>query len=153
MALGIILGLAALLLVGKLTLVPLPYLFRAMAPCCVALLLIPFRFTAVRLGLERFEWVLLNVLGIGPLVFSAALLLNFLVHGQERCGVYGITRAARSELFYRVELEGGRFSAFAGAREFQADISEQAAARSVLICTAQGLLGADVVTRRELLAY
>ena len=53
MALGIILGLAALLLVGKLTLVPLSHLLRALAPCCAVLLLVPFRFTAIKLGLEK----------------------------------------------------------------------------------------------------
>jgi hypothetical protein len=153
MAAGIIVMLAALLLLGKLTLVPLLHLLRALALCCVLLLLIPFRFTAHRLGLERLEWVLLNVLGIGPLVFSTGLALNFLVHGEERCATHGIVGATFSELFYRVELEGGHFSAFPGAREFQTDITEQTDARSMRICTARGLFGADVVTERALLDH
>lgn len=151
MAAGIIVGLGAGLWIGKLTLVPLGTLLRAAAFCCVVLLLIPFRFTATKLRLERLEWVLLNVLGIGPLVFSAALSSNYFIHGRERCRTHRIDQAAYSELFYRVELEGGSFSAFPGAREFQVDPEEQLNARRLRICTSRGALGADVVTRRELL--
>jgi hypothetical protein len=151
MAVGVIAGLGIGLWLGKLTLIPLSTMLRALAFGCVILLLIPFRFTAGKLGLERLEWVLLNVLGIGPLGFSVALLLNYFVHDTERCARYAITRAAYSDLFYRVELEGGHFGAFPGAREFQFDMAEQKDARSVRFCTARGLLGADVVTARTLL--
>ena len=151
MALGMIGTLAALLLVGKLTLVPLSTLLRTLALCCVVLLLIPFRFTAYRWGMERFEWILFNVLGLGPIVFSGALLLNFFWYQEPMCRTHAILRSTQTALFYSVELEGDAFAAFPGAREFGASEGKLIRAKAVSLCTARGILGADVVVRRDLL--
>ena len=153
MVAGTLSVMGVLLVVGKLTLVPLSHLLRLLAFCCVVLLLVPFRFTATRLGLEPFEWVLLNVLGIGPLIVSGALMLNWGLHGPTHCDTLRILRASHTDLFYRVELEDGRFAAFPSALEFASDPPGQLHARSLHICTARGLLGADVVTSRELLDH
>lgn len=153
MALGVIITLAVMLWVGKLTLVPLDLLLRSLALCCVVLLLVPFRFTAYRLGMERLEWVLFNVLGLGPLVFSGLLLLNFLWHDAPDCAMHTIEHSSQTSLFYRVELEDGGFSAFPGAREFNASDGSLVRARTLRICTARGALGPAVVVERELVDH
>ena len=46
--------------------------------------LLPYVRSGLSLGMERFEWFLFNLLAVGPILWSAMLLLNMTVHGPER---------------------------------------------------------------------
>ena len=46
--------------------------------------LLPYGRVGLRLGMERLEWFLFNLLAVGPFVISLLLWLNLLIHGPER---------------------------------------------------------------------
>lgn len=84
MAVGLLLSIILFWTVGQLTLIAYTELFRWFALLSFAGNLLPKRWYAKRFGMEPLEWFWFNLLAVGPMIFSAALLLNFLVHGPER---------------------------------------------------------------------
>lgn len=84
MVTGIIVGLVAVIILGSLTFIGYDALLRWFLLFAFAGNLLPWRLGGGRLGMERLEWFLFNLLAVGPILLSAALLLNFSVHGPER---------------------------------------------------------------------
>jgi hypothetical protein len=82
MALGILILLISFWSVGQWTFVTYMTLSKALALLAVAGNLLPYRSSGLRLGMERLEWFLFNVLAVGPILLSALLWVNFLVGGQ-----------------------------------------------------------------------
>lgn len=84
MVAGIIVGLAAVTILGSLTFIGYDALLRWFLLFAFAGNLLPWRLGGGQLGMERLEWLLFNLLAVGPILLSAALLLNYCVHGTER---------------------------------------------------------------------
>ncbi|MFT3884786.1 MAG: hypothetical protein QM724_04955 [Flavobacteriales bacterium] len=81
MAIGIFVSLFTVLWLGRRTFIPALDLVRVMALCCVVGTLVPYAISGLRLGMEKLEWFLFNVLAIGPLCVSFLLVVNHYVHG------------------------------------------------------------------------
>jgi hypothetical protein len=84
MAIGLFVSLFTVLWLGRRTFVDALSLVRVMAMCCVAGTLIPYAHSGLRLGMEKLEWFLFNVVAIGPLCVSFLLVLNHYIHGPVR---------------------------------------------------------------------
>ena len=87
---GLFLGLMSLAYVGNKTLVSFGFISRVLAFCCCFGLLIPMRFYMRWLGLDRLEALLFNVMGVGPLLCSTLLWLNFLVRTDRQTEIYPV---------------------------------------------------------------
>ncbi len=84
MALGIFVVLVSFWWAGMRTLITFMLLSKVFAALAFAGNLIPYAWSGARLGMERFEWFLFNLLAVGPLVFSALLWINYFVTGPDR---------------------------------------------------------------------
>lgn len=67
--------------------------------------LLPYKRAGLTLGMERLEWFLFNLLAVGPLLFSAALWLNLLVHGPEKAGVVNFSGDIRGLRTYWTQTD------------------------------------------------
>lgn len=81
MGIGVFVALISALTVLPWTLMDTGLLLRFFVGLCFAGNLVPYAHSGLRLGMERLEWFLFNLLAIGPLVTSALLWVNFLFHG------------------------------------------------------------------------
>ncbi|MBS1583816.1 MAG: hypothetical protein JST66_16575 [Bacteroidetes bacterium] len=81
MAFGLFISLFTLLWLGRRTFIDALTLLRWMAVLCMVGTLLPYGWSGLRLGMEKLEWFLFNVLAIGPLGLSALLAINHYVHG------------------------------------------------------------------------
>ncbi len=84
MALGIFVVLVSFWWVGMRTLISFTLLSKVFAVAAFVGNLLPYAWSGARLGMERLEWFLFNLLAIGPLLFSALLWTNYFVTGPER---------------------------------------------------------------------
>ena len=84
MAAGILILLASFWSVGQLTFISYLMLSKVFATLAVTGNLLPYAWSGLRLGLEKFEWFLFNVLAVGPLVLSALLWVNYGFTGEEK---------------------------------------------------------------------
>ena len=84
MVAGILILVASFWTVGELTLIAYGTLFRWFAFLAFAGNLVPYDASGLRLGMERLEWFLFNLLAVGPILLSAALWINFSFHGLEQ---------------------------------------------------------------------
>ena len=84
MALGLFVSLFTLLWLGRRTFIDLPIALRWMAGLCTVGTLLPYGWSGLRLGMEKLEWLLFNVVAVGPLGLSAMLAINHYVHGPVR---------------------------------------------------------------------
>ncbi len=84
MAVGILLFIVLFWTIGQRTLISFIDLFRWFALFAFAGNLLPRRWYAERFAMDRFEWFWFNLLGVGPMLFCACMLLNFFVHGPEQ---------------------------------------------------------------------
>ena len=82
MAIGIFLFLGAFWFLGSRTLITYTDLFRWLALFAFAGNLLPYKISGLRLGMERLEWFLFNLLAIGPLLFTLGLSINFILHSK-----------------------------------------------------------------------
>lgn len=81
---GILILVASFWTVGEVTLVAYGALFRWFAFLAFVGNLVPYDSSGLRLGMERLEWFLFNLLAVGPLVLSACMWLNYMCHGPEQ---------------------------------------------------------------------
>lgn len=105
MAVGVLAIIVLYWLVGTRTLVPYDVLFRWFVLFAFVGNLLPLKWAAMPLRMDRLEWLWFNLLAVGPLVFGAGLLLNFAFHGPvqhmlvqqgERFDLYGYWQQERS---------------------------------------------------------
>jgi len=146
-----ILGIFTLLLsfwwVGEKTLISYTALGRWFALFAFAGNLLSYKGAGLRLGMERLEWFLFNLLAVGPVIFSAALWVNMLVHGPEQLqlvqvGHYGLNVKRywleRGELPLGIPLVKGSIP--------PPLVADQ---KNNVLGTAKGCLGYVVITRWE----
>lgn len=88
MALGIFVLLISFWAAGGRTMIAYMTLARWFALFAFVGNLVPYAHTGSRLGMERLEWFLFNLLAVGPFTLSLLLWMNFLLHGAE---VYAAT--------------------------------------------------------------
>ncbi|HRH67897.1 MAG TPA: hypothetical protein PLB89_00180 [Flavobacteriales bacterium] len=113
--------------------------------------LLPYKKVGLRLGMERLEWFLFNLLAVGPFVFSIALWLNLGVHGPER--LYYIHSDSPYLDVRRHWLEHGALP----ANTYLGTPADEAASEQVLreyeghqlLGVSPGCLGYDVISRWE----
>jgi hypothetical protein len=84
MALGVVVWVLCFWLLGSRTLIGYLDLFRWFALFAFAGDLIPYRRSGLKLGMDRLEWFLFNLLAVGPMLFALFLGLNMLFHGPEQ---------------------------------------------------------------------
>lgn len=70
--------------IGHRTLVSFTTLFRWFALFSLVGNFVPLRWYAKPLAMDRAEWFYFNLVGVGPLIMGACLLVNFLFHGPEQ---------------------------------------------------------------------
>jgi hypothetical protein len=83
MALGVVVWVLCFWFLGSRTLIGYLDLFRWFALFAFAGDLLPYRRSGLKLGMDRLEWFLFNLLAVGPMLFALFLGLNMLFHGQE----------------------------------------------------------------------
>lgn len=151
MVFGVVLTLAVFWSLADLVFASRADLLRLLVLCSGLVLLLPFRWTGRRLGMERLEWVLFHVLGIGPFLFAGILGINFLLHDAPVCSTHAILGSARSAWYHRLELADGAFAEPPGVRRFEVEKIGRPWPDSLRICTARGVLGLEVVVERSLI--
>ncbi|MCB0784042.1 MAG: hypothetical protein KDC02_07440, partial [Flavobacteriales bacterium] len=98
MALGIFFAIFSFLWLGPRTLVPGQLLVKLLVVCGLVTLLLPYRSTGLRLGMERFEWFLFNLLALGPTLSGLILWSNLAIHGPVTWGEEPVGRSVVIEL-------------------------------------------------------
>lgn len=149
MAFGIFTVLATVIFVGPRTFIENGKMFRWFALFAFVGNLLPYAHSGLRWGMARLEWLLFNLLAVGPLVLSAALVLNLLVHGPERMYlVHGMPYRSSVPAYWNLhgELPSNTPLNPDGA-PFEGIRPEQAALTDHLLGVADGCLGYPVVTR------
>jgi len=146
MVLGIFTLLLSFWWVGEETLISYTALGRWFALFAFAGNLLSYKAAGLRLGMERLEWFLFNLLAVGPLLFSVALWVNMLVHGPEQLqivqvGHYGLN-VKRYWLDHGVLPSGVPM-------EDASDVTTLEGQKNNLLGTAKGCLGYVVITRWE----
>lgn len=105
MVMGILILVASFWTVGELTLIAYGTLFRWFAFFAFAGNLVPYGASGLRLGMERLEWFLFNLLAVGPILLSASLWINYSVHGPVQW--YDLTVAERMTPVKRYWIDTG----------------------------------------------
>jgi hypothetical protein len=145
MALGIFAAVFSFWLAGSFTFITYSELGRWFALFAFAGNLIPFRASGLRMGMERLEWFLFNLLAVGPFLFSFCLWLNMGVHGPER---YMLVRADPEFDVRRYWLEHDELPAHT-VLENSAEQDGLIPPDGQILGIAKGCLGYEVITTWE----
>ena len=148
MGFGIFIALGSLFTVVPWTLIDPMHLLRIFLLLCFIGNLLPYLRSGLWMGMERLEWFLFNLLAIGPLVTSALLWLNFLVHGTERTTEHIVLQAHGVNTTLTYEFVDGHLAEFPFARTTYRDWFP-ITGNAVRITEADGLFGVAVVVRKE----
>ena len=149
MATGVVVGAFSLFFLGGRVFLPRWDLVRVLVVCSVVGLLLPYRWTGARLRMEKLEWVLVNVLGVGPWLFTLLLAINLLFHGPVTCTTHKVAGVYRGFWSVQVELADEAFAEHPHVLRFDPARMEAAHMDSLHICVADGVLGPRVLVRRE----
>ncbi|MBX2971523.1 MAG: hypothetical protein KF797_00320 [Flavobacteriales bacterium] len=153
MALGIFVLLISFWAAGGRTLVGYMELARWFALLAFAGDLLPYKRVGLRLGMERLEWFLFNLLAVGPLMLSLLLWVNLLLHGPERFAVTpyaGDIMELRSYWMAHDELPPSTPIEAPSAEALESPPPGPVGGH--LIGTAKGLFGYEVITTYEEIA-
>lgn len=159
MLIGLFFGLASLVIAGNKTLVSFGFISRVLAFCCCLGLLIPMRFYMKWLGLDRLEAVLFNVMGVGPIICSTLLWMNFLIRTDQQSEVYPVLSreliggAYFQDITVAFTLADSAWADYPEVRRFEVteDNVNIINGREVKITVATGLLGYRVLVGNEVL--
>ncbi|TXI78382.1 MAG: hypothetical protein E6Q44_11500 [Flavobacteriales bacterium] len=147
MALGIFVSLISFWAVGGRTLIRYAELFRWFALFAFVGNLLPYARSGLRLGMERLEWFLFNLLAVGPLVLSLLLWLNLIFHGPERFVITPYAGGIMELRTYWMEQEELPASQALGTPlEALLAAPPPGLVGGHVIGTAQGVLGYEVIT-------
>ncbi len=143
--------------VGSWTMLGWGFLARGLTLFCIlGLVLFPWRLYQRFIGINAFETFLFNVMGVGPLLFSLLLWVNFLFHGPPREETLNIEeRTFVGQMLnpvYRYELEGGAYEDKPEYRRFAFEPEKEkllANAQRVEYRTAEGFFGVRVMLERK----
>lgn len=151
MALGIFTILVSFWWVGMRTFIGMMALSKVLAVLAFTGNLLPYSWSGARLGMERLEWFLFNVLAVGPLLFSALLWVNYGVTGPERH--YRLTDDGSVDV-HRHWLEQGAMPPSEPFDPGRLDAAERARflerhGERAVFTLARGCLGYDVIRYRS----
>lgn len=154
---GLFLGIFSLAFAGGKTLVSFAFLSRLLAFCCLAGLLIPMRLYSRWLGMNKLASFLFNVMGIGPLLCSILLWLNFFITADTRQETHRITQAKLVTAVYFdnagvvFTLEGDAYKENEEFRRIGITLenAQLIYGKTLRITTAEGLLGYRVLLEIE----
>jgi len=150
MALGIFVLLISFWAAGGRTLIHYVELARWFALFAFVGNLLPYTRVGLRLGMERLEWFLFNLLAVGPFVLSLLLWLNLLLHGPERFAATAYTgdiMELRTHWMANDELPPSTPVEAPAAELLQTPPPGLVGGH--LIGTAKGLFGYEVITTYE----
>ncbi len=148
MALGVFVALVSALTVVPWTLVEPVVLLRFFVGLCFIGNVLPYARSGLRMGMERLEWFLFNVLAIGPLVTSGLLWANYLFHGPVVSATHTVSRVEDHGTYLTYDFSDGYLAEHWMARSNYRDWPD-AHGRLLKVSTARGLLGLEVVVRKE----
>jgi hypothetical protein len=152
MVTGILVLVVSFWLAGERTLVAYGILLRWFAAFAFAGNLVPYAVLAARLGMERLEWFLFNLLAVGPLLLSAGLWINLLCHGPETLRLVPVGEVRHTVKRHWTEhgtLPRGIEPDSAQQVELRASGLAKARGPFNLMGSARGCLGYTVITRWE----
>ncbi|MBK8582114.1 MAG: hypothetical protein WAT61_00090 [Flavobacteriales bacterium] len=84
MVVGLLSVIIVFWLVGTRTLISFNVLFRWFALFAFVGNLIPLKWLARKIKMDRLEWLWFNLLAVGPIAFNLCVLMNFFAHGPEQ---------------------------------------------------------------------
>ncbi|HOZ39728.1 MAG: hypothetical protein IPO05_08320 [Flavobacteriales bacterium] len=148
MGLGIFVGLGSMVTVVPWTLIAPGLLFRIFLILCFAGNLFGYARSGLRLGMERLEWFLFNLLAVGPIVMSLLLWLNYLGHGPEVVTDHDVLEVREVNGFLVYTYRDDFLREHHLARWSHRD-SYPIVGNRMHISLAAGLLGVPVVVRKQ----
>ncbi|MEZ4757326.1 MAG: hypothetical protein R2817_10910 [Flavobacteriales bacterium] len=148
MGIGIFVGLGSMVTVVPWTLIDPGLLFRIFLVLAFGGNLLGYGRAGLRLGMERLEWFLFNLLAVGPLLLSALLWLNYLGHGPEVVTDHDVLEVQEVNGFLVYTYRDDFLKEHDLARWSHRD-SYPIVGNSMHISLAAGLLGVPVVVRKE----
>lgn len=149
MVLGIFMLIVSFWWVGTRTLVTYMELGRWFALFAFAGNVLPYKLGGLRLGMERLEWFLFNLLAVGPFIFSSLLWLNLLAHGPERFAVLHFTGGIEGVRHYWMEKGELPPSTVLEVATVEEARTVGAPSGEHLIGVSTGLLGYEVISTYE----
>lgn len=148
MGIGLFVALGSLFTVATWTMVDPYLLLRTFVVLCFAGNLLPYLRSGLWLGMERLEWFLFNLLAVGPLLTSALLWANFLLHGAESTSQHLVARVDSGTTVFTYHFRDGFLDAYPFARSTYRDWYP-IVGNAMEVTTAEGLLGIPVVLHKE----
>lgn len=156
---GIFGGVIALAFFGKYTLISFIELTKFLSFFCLVGLLIPMKIWEKYLGIKNVEVIMFNILGIGPIVVSALLILNFSFRQKEETKTYAVEHFEREYTFFQdypvilYTLENNIYHDQPNCRSMEIKPGDviTSPAKYIKITTAKGFLGYDVFILNEAL--
>ena len=148
MGLGIFVALGTLVTVVPWTLLDPDVLFRVFLGFCFGGNIIGYARSGLRLGMERLEWFLFNLLAVGPILMSLLLWTNYLGHGPVQVTDHDVRKVEQVNgvLFYQFRDDFLAEHPFARAshRDSYPIVGDR-----IHVSLADGLFGIPVVVRKE----
>lgn len=148
MGLGIFFCLVSMFTVAPWTEIDPALLFRIFLGLCFAGTLLPYVRSGLRMGMERLEWFLFNLLAVGPIGTSLLLWANFLFHGEPMVSEHGVQDVEVGRTVITYTFSDGYLEDHKFARSVYRDWYATGGDR-VRITEADGLFGVRVVLRKE----
>jgi hypothetical protein len=148
MVCGIFILLGSMVSVVPWTLIDPGLLFRIFLVMAFGGNLLGYARAGLRLGMERLEWFLFNLLAVGPILLSALLWLNYLGHGPEVVTDHEVLEVRQVNGFLVYTYRDDFLKEHDLARWSHRD-SYPIVGNSMHISLASGLLGVPVVVRKE----
>jgi hypothetical protein len=148
MGVGLFLAIGSFFTVAHWTLLLPPTLLRILFLCCFIGNLAPYRTSGLRLGMERLEWFMFNLLAVGPITTSLVLWVNFLGHGPPSHSDHRVSHVEASRTLIVYHFADGYLADYPLARSIYRDAGDLIG-NHVRITRADGLFGMPVVLRKE----
>lgn len=147
MVLGIFAALFTLFTAAPWTLIEPAVLFRVFIGLCFIGNLLPYIRFGWRMGMERLEWFLFNLLAVGPWLTCILLWLNYLGHGPVTTADHGVASVDQHGGVLYYHFTDGYLQEYPHARAIFRDLYPIIGDR-MHVSLATGLLGVPVVVRK-----
>lgn len=148
MGVGVFIALISAMTVLPWSIVSGVTLLRFFVGLCFVGNLLPYARSGLRLGMDRLEWFLFNLIAIGPMGTSLLLWLNFLIHGPVVLTDHVVARVESNRTTITYEFRDGYLDGYWMARTIYADWFP-IVGNAVEFTTAEGLFGIEVVLAKR----
>lgn len=148
MAFGVFVALVSALTVVPWTLIDHGLLLRFFIGLCFVGNLLPYARSGLRMGMERLEWFLFNLLAIGPLVTSALLWANYFGHGPASVSTHAVVDVENHRTYWTYTFSDDFLHDHWMARSIYSDLPD-AHGHVQEVSIAEGLLGFEVVVQKR----